>query len=338
MSTPDVAEHCAAAGRSHCPPAGLSSEDCPSSIEAGRFSAADRIDRYRLTRLSEPIDTAVVTTEPPVLRTLPARDATAYADWFAGLAEPTRVRLLHAVATSPGGITVGALTQLLDISQSTCSHHVHRLAGAGFVRVRKDGTSTVVSADRAWRTGRPHPADAVLGALAARACGPADLPGDVTVRPLETSDWPAVRRIYADGIATGDATFETEVPERRSLEAKWLLGHRWVAEADGQVAGWTAISPTSTRACYAGVGETSVYVGAGFRGRGIGQSLLHQQVTAADAGGMWTLQTSIFPENRASLALHHSAGYRTLAVRERIAQHHGSWRDTVLLERRSAAG
>lgn len=273
----------------------------------------------------------------PVLETLPAQDAATYAEWFACLAEPTRVRLLHAVATSDGGITVGSLTQLLGISQSTCSHHVRKLAEIGFVRVRKDGKSTIVSVNAACCTGLPHAADVVMGALTARPCRPADLPGDVTVRALEPADWPAVRRIYAEGIATGDATFETEVPTTRTLDAKWLPGHRWVAEVDGQLAGWTAISPTSTRDCYAGVGETAVYVADGFRGRGVGKSLLHKQVTAADDDGLWTLQTSIFPENRASLALHHSAGYRTLGVRERIAQHHGIWRDTVLLERRSPA-
>lgn len=273
----------------------------------------------------------------PVVETLPAQDAATYAEWFACLAEPTRVRLLHAVATSDGGITVGSLTQLLGISQSTCSHHVRKLAEVGFVRVRKDGKSTIVSVNAACCTGLPHAADVVMGALTARPCCPADLPGDVTVRALEPADWPAVRRIYAEGIATGGATFETEVPTTKALDAKWLPGHRWVAEVGGQLAGWTAISPTSTRDCYAGVGETAVYVGEDFRGRGVGKTLLYKQVTAADDNGLWTLQTSVFPENRASLALHHSAGYRTLGVRERIAQQHGVWRDTVLLERRSPA-
>lgn len=160
-------------------------------------------------------------------------------------------------------------------------------------------------------------------------------PGDVLVRALRDHDWPAVRRIYGEGVATGDATFETEVPAREVLEAKWLPAHRWVAEVDGAVAGWAAITPVSARACYAGVGETSVYVGADFRGRGVGKVLLRAQVTAADADGMWTLQSSIFPENRASLALHHAAGFRTVGVRERIARHHGVWRDTVLIERRA---
>jgi L-amino acid N-acyltransferase YncA len=175
----------------------------------------------------------------------------------------------------------------------------------------------------------------VMGVLAPRPCCPDDLPADVAVRALEDRDWAAVRRIYTEGIATGNATFETETPSRRALEAKWLPEHRWVAEIDGEVVGWTATTPVSARECYAGVGETSVYVGADVRGRGVGKALLHRQVTAADAAGLWTLQTSIFPENRASIGLHHSAGYRTLALRERIAQHHGVWRDTVLLERRS---
>jgi len=145
-----------------------------------------------------------------------------------------------------------------------------------------------------------------------------------------------VRRIYGEGIATGHATFETEVPDRRELDRRWLPGHRWVAELDGAVVGWTALGPASTRPVYAGVAESSVYVADGARGRGVGTALIHKQVTAADDAGLWTLQTAIFPENRASIALHHSAGYETLAVRSRIARLDGVWRDTVLLERRRA--
>jgi L-amino acid N-acyltransferase YncA/DNA-binding transcriptional ArsR family regulator len=268
---------------------------------------------------------------------LPTADAETYAAWFACLAEPTRVRLLHAIATSNGELAVGELAELLGISQSTCSHHVRKLAEAGFVRLRKQRTANLVSVNPACCTGLPHAADVVMGVLAPRPCGPDNLPGDVAVRALDEGDWNDVRRIYAEGIATGNATFETETPTRRALDGRWLPGHRWVAEIDGEVAGWTAISPVSARDCYAGVGETSVYVDERFRGRGVGKVLLHRQVTAADTGGLWTLQTSIFPENRASIALHHSAGYRTLALRERIARHHGVWRDTVLLERRSSA-
>jgi len=266
---------------------------------------------------------------------LPEQDATTYASWFACLADPTRVRLLHTVATANREVTVGELTEAIGISQSTCSHHIRKLADVGFVRVRKEGTATLVSVNPACCTGLPHAADAVMGVLAPRPCCPADLPDDVTVRAMQPSDWPAVRRIYAEGIATGNATFETEVPSRRTLDSKWLPDHRWVAEIDGEIAGWAALTLVSTRTCYAGVAETSIYVGENHRGRGVGKTLIHQQVCAADDAGLWTLQTSIFPENRASLALHHAAGFRTLGVRERIAQHHGIWRDTIFIERRN---
>ena len=231
---------------------------------------------------------------------------------------------------------VGELAEQVGISQSTCSHHVRKLADVGFVALRKDKTATLVSVDAACCTGLPHGADAVMGMLGPRPCCPEDLPADVTVRSLEPADWSAVRRIYADGIATGNATFDTEVPDRRTLDHAWLPEHRWVAELDGQVVGWAAARPVSSRPVYAGVAETSIYVGDGYRSRGIGTALIHRQVTAADAAGMWTLQTAIFPENRASIALHQSAGFRTLGVRERIGQHHGVWRDTVFLERRRA--
>jgi L-amino acid N-acyltransferase YncA len=157
----------------------------------------------------------------------------------------------------------------------------------------------------------------------------------ITVRPLLPRDWEHVRRIYAVGIATGNATFETDVPSPEDLDAKWLAGHRWVATCDGRVVGWAAASAASDRACYSGVAETSVYVDAAERGRGVGKRLLSQQVLAADQAGLWTLQTAIFPENVASIALHHRAGFRTVGVRERIGRLRGSWRDTVLLERRS---
>lgn len=289
-----------------------------------------------MTQPSNNVDNTGMTTTVPPLPLLPAQDAATYAEWFACMAEPTRVRLLHAVATATGPITVGQLTELLNISQSTCSHHVRKLAEVGFVRLRKEGTTTLVTVNAACCTGLPHAADVAMGVLVSRPCCPENLPEDVTVRPLQATDWHAVRRIYAEGIATGDATFETDVPPRKHLEATWLPEHRWAAEIDGEVAGWTAASAVSTRDCYTGVAETSVYVGAGFRGRGVGKALLHRQVTAADAGGLWTLQTSILPENRASLAVHHAAGYRTLGVRERIARLHGIWRDTVFLERRRA--
>jgi L-amino acid N-acyltransferase YncA len=246
------------------------------------------------------------------------------------------VRALFAVATAPSGfVRVGDLAEQLGISQSTCSHHVRKLADVGFVKLDRAGTSTVVTVNQECCTGLPHAADVVMGSVETRPCCAADLPEDVDVRALRESDWDDVVRIYAEGIATRNATFETRVPTVSQLVRRWMDAHRWVAEIDGQVVGWAAITPTSTRPVYCGVGESSVYVGEGYRSRGVGKALIHRQVNAADEAGLWTLQTSVFPENRASVALHHSAGFRTLGVRERIAKLDGVWRDTVLLERRS---
>ena len=153
---------------------------------------------------------------------------------------------------------------------------------------------------------------------------------------MDEADWPEVASIYAAGIATGDATFETEVPGWDEWDASHPE-HRLVAEEEGTVVGWAALSaPVSPRACYRGVVEDSVYVAPDAHGRGIGRALLDALIRRAEAAGIWTIQTSIFPENRASIALHRACGFRVVGVRERIAQLHGVWRDTVFLERRSA--
>jgi len=157
---------------------------------------------------------------------------------------------------------------------------------------------------------------------------------DVRVRPMRPEDLEQVRSVYAEGVAGRGATFETEVPEAATLAARWLPDHRWVAERAGQVLGWTAVSPVSARACYAGVGESTVYIASAAHGAGLGRALLEHLVRAADSGGLWTLQASVFPENLASLHLHHAVGFRTVGVRSRIARLDGRWRDTVLLERR----
>ena len=157
----------------------------------------------------------------------------------------------------------------------------------------------------------------------------------IAIRPLTERDWPRVEAIYAQGIATGAATFETATPSWEEFDRGRLRRHRLVAEADGVIVGWAALSPTSTRECYAGVVEHSIYVAEGSRGRGVGRALLEALIVAADAAGLWTIQTSIFPENAASLALHERLGFRVVGRRERIAQLDGVWRDTLLLERRS---
>jgi phosphinothricin acetyltransferase len=157
----------------------------------------------------------------------------------------------------------------------------------------------------------------------------------VEIRELRAEDWPAVEAIYADGIATGDATFETRAPSWAEFDAGRLPGHRLVAVESGRVVGWAALSPTSARECYAGVVEHSVYVDREHRGRGIGRRLMEALVAGADDAGLWTIQTSVFPENAGSLALHERLGFRIVGRRERIARRDGVWRDTILLERRS---
>jgi phosphinothricin acetyltransferase len=149
------------------------------------------------------------------------------------------------------------------------------------------------------------------------------------------TDWPAVAAIYEDGIRTRTATFETVVPSWEHWDESHLDEPRLVTEEDGAVLGWAALSPTSTRPVYAGVAEVSVYVAEDARGRGIGRALLEALVDRSEAAGIWTLQAGVFPENRASLALHHACGFRTVGIRERIARLDGAWRDVVLLERRS---
>jgi L-amino acid N-acyltransferase YncA len=151
---------------------------------------------------------------------------------------------------------------------------------------------------------------------------------------LRPEHWPDVARIYAEGIATGHATFETEVPAWEAWDEAHLDELRLVALEDGEVAGWTALSPVSGRCVYAGVAEESVYVSEAARGNGVGKALLEELIRRSEQAGIWTIQTGIFPENAVSLALHEKVGFRVIGVRERIGQHNGVWRDVVFLERR----
>ena len=152
---------------------------------------------------------------------------------------------------------------------------------------------------------------------------------------LVAGDWPAVRAIYEAGIATGDATFDTVAPAWEAWHAAHLAEHRLVARVDGQVVGWTALAPVSDRCAYAGVAEDSVYVAPEAQGRGVGRALLAAVVASAERGGIWTVQSGILPENRASVRLHQACGFRLVGVRERLGRLHGRWRDVLLLERRS---
>jgi L-amino acid N-acyltransferase YncA len=154
------------------------------------------------------------------------------------------------------------------------------------------------------------------------------------IRDLRPEDWPQVAAAFADGIRTGNATFETDVPSWKDWDAAHLE-LRLVAELDGVVAGWAALSPVSDRCCYSGVAEVSVYVAGHARGRGVGRALLEELVARSEAAGIWTLQAGVFPENEASVALHLACGFRTVGVRERLGELNGVWRDVLMLERRS---
>jgi len=170
-------------------------------------------------------------------------------------------------------------------------------------------------------------------------------PSDVDIRAMRPADAAAVLAIYQAGLDTGQASFETVAPSWAAFDAARLPQHRFVAVHDGarrsrvdsgdMVMGWIAVSPVSTRAVYAGVVEHSVYIAQNARGRGIGRILLDTLIASTEAAGIWTIQSGVFPENAASLALHERAGFRAVGTRERVGRHHGQWRDVVLVERRS---
>ncbi|HLB17891.1 MAG TPA: GNAT family N-acetyltransferase [Gaiellaceae bacterium] len=157
----------------------------------------------------------------------------------------------------------------------------------------------------------------------------------VALRDMGPGDWPHISRIYAAGIATRNATFETEVPSFEEWDAAHLPSYRYVATDGDQVIGWVALTTYSDRCCYEGVADLSVYVDPAAQGRGVGRALLEQLIESAEGAGIWTLQAGIFPENEASLALHRRCGFRQVGTRERIGQLDGVWRDVLLLERRS---
>ncbi|MEW1892004.1 N-acetyltransferase family protein [Streptomyces sp. NPDC085659] len=156
--------------------------------------------------------------------------------------------------------------------------------------------------------------------------------------PLTAEYAEQVLAIYEAGIAEGNATFETEAPSWAAFDAANLPGHRFAAlDGAGTVLGWVAAGRVSDRCAYAGVVEHSVYVHPDARGRGIASALLTALTDSTDRAGIWTVQSGIFPENTASLAVHRRAGFRVIGTRERIGRHHGVWRDVVLVERRSPA-
>jgi len=158
---------------------------------------------------------------------------------------------------------------------------------------------------------------------------------DIRLRTMTKNDWPSVAEIYRQGIETGNATFETEIPAWEKWNAGHLPGCRIVATIDDSVIAWAALSPVSGRCVYAGVAEVSVYVADKFQGLKIGTKLLERIISESERGGIWTLQAGIFPENKASIKMHENLGFRIVGFRELIGKMEGIWRDTLLLERRS---
>jgi L-amino acid N-acyltransferase YncA len=156
----------------------------------------------------------------------------------------------------------------------------------------------------------------------------------IGIEAMRPGDWDAVAAIYAEGIRTGNATFETEVPSREVFDERHLADHRLVARDGERVLGWAALSRASIREVYRGVAECSVYVAAEARGGGVGEALLEALARSADADGIWTLEAVVFPDNRASVSMLKSCGFRVVGLRERLGTLDGEWRDVLLLERR----
>lgn len=158
----------------------------------------------------------------------------------------------------------------------------------------------------------------------------------ITIHPMQAADWTAVSQIYADGMATGEATFETEVPTWEKWDAGRMPSCRFVARSEaGEVVGWATLSAVSSRCVYAGVAEVSVYVAPTAWRQGVGKQLLQALVDGSEAQGIWMLQASIFPENVASVTLHEKCGFRIVGRREKLGQQYGRWRDVYFMERRS---
>jgi phosphinothricin acetyltransferase len=158
---------------------------------------------------------------------------------------------------------------------------------------------------------------------------------NITIRELKEEDYPSVKLIYEQGIATKNATFETEAPVWEEWNKKYMEQCRFVAEQNGDIAGWAALTAVSGRCVYAGVCEVSIYVREDQQGKGIGRKLLSELIASSEKNNIWTLQAGIFPQNAASIKLHLDLGFREVGKRERIGKMDGVWRDTVLLERRS---
>jgi L-amino acid N-acyltransferase YncA len=159
--------------------------------------------------------------------------------------------------------------------------------------------------------------------------------GTTTIEALRAEHWHGVARVFAEGIATRNATFETEVPAWEAWDSSHLADHRFVALREGEVVGWAAASAVSGRCCYSGVVENSVYVAEAARGQGVGRRLLEELIASTEAAGIWTIQAGMFPENEGSIRLHEAVGFEKVGTHRRLGKLDDMWRDVLLLERRS---
>ncbi|MEP2278063.1 N-acetyltransferase family protein [Maribacter sp.] len=159
---------------------------------------------------------------------------------------------------------------------------------------------------------------------------------DITIRTMLSTDWESVAKIYQEGIATGIATFETNVPTYETWNSAHMSTCRFVAENKDDILGWVALSPVSNRCVYGGVAEISVYISSNSRGKGLGKLLLEHVIATSEQEGIWTLQSGVFPTNYGSIKVHQATGFRMIGKRERIGKLHGKWVDNLLFERRSS--
>jgi L-amino acid N-acyltransferase YncA/DNA-binding transcriptional ArsR family regulator len=271
-------------------------------------------------------------------------EAEDYAAWFRALADGTRVKIVSLLARHGRPMKVGEIVAAVQVGQSTVSQHLKVLAAVRFVLAERRGTARYYRINAACVDRFPTAAG-LVGGLAAPLPDPEILPlppfiGPIglAVRPMCPEDADQVLAVYQTGLDAGDASFETVVPSWADFDAARLPGHRHVASADdsGELLGWVAAGPVSSRGVYAGVVEHSVYVAPEARGMGVGGALLRALVGSTEAAGIWTIQSGIFPENTASLRLHVREGFRVVGVRERFGHLNGRWRDVVLVERRSS--
>lgn len=272
-------------------------------------------------------------------------EAEDYAAWFRALADGTRVKIVSLLARHGRPMKVGEIVAAVHVGQSTVSQHLKILAAVRFVLAERRGTARYYRINDACVHLFPTAAD-LVGGLAAPVpeehdqliVGAFREPPAALIRPMRAADAGLVLAVYQAGLDAGDASFETEAPSWEAFDAARLPGHRHVATAEdtGEVLGWVAASPVSSRRAYAGVVEHSVYVAPTARRRGVGAALLQALIDSTEAAGIWTIQSGIFPENTASIRLHQRKGFRVVGTRERIGRLRGRWRDVVLVERRSA--